>query len=267
MSIRPVTIGQLKYFAAEGISAPHCFTTRLSGVSRGSLTSMNIGLNRGDDPACVRKNLEILGSAVGFSPDTLVACKQTHSDIVHRVGKAHTGCFFTEGASPEGDALITDEPGVALVVFTADCTPVLLHDPATGAVGATHAGWRGSALGIVKKTVEAMVREYGCAPQNIHAAVGPSIGQCCFETDADVPDAILQALGEDAAVHIQKFGRKYYVNLKEVNALWLKKAGITHIEISPLCTACRQDLFWSHRRMGLQRGSQGAIIVCKEVQP
>lgn len=264
MAITPVRIGQLEYLAAEGIAVPHGFTTRLGGVSTGHLASMNIGGHRGDDPFCVAKNFQILGDALGFSTEDLVLTKQTHSDIVRAVGREDAGKGLDHDAYPESDALITKEPGVGLVVFTADCTPILFYDPVTGAVGAAHAGWRGTAAGIAAKTVEAMVAAYGCKAETVRAAIGPNIGPCCFETDADVPDAMVKALGEDARAYIRQQGRKYYVNLKELNALWLKRAGVVHIEISPLCTACNQDRFWSHRRTGTRRGSQGAIIVCKE---
>lgn len=267
MSVTSVTAGKLEYLRADGIGVPHCFTTRLGGVSQGHLASMNLGVRRGDDPENVVRNMEILGDALGFSTKMLVSCRQIHSDTVHRVDMTHTGGYFTEGASPVGDALVTNVPGIALVVFTADCTPILLHDPITGAVGAVHAGWRGTAMGIVKKAVDTMVSSYGCDPKNIRAAIGPNIGQCCFETDADVPNALTDALGETIKPFIRKTGDKYYVNLKEANALWLRRAGVSHIEISSLCTACRQDLFWSHRKVGQHRGSQGAVIVCKEVRP
>ena len=255
----------LEYLVAEGISAPHCFTTRLGGVSEGYLSSLNIGLHRGDNPRNVEENFRILANALGIVPEDFVLTKQIHSDIVVKVGRADRGKHMVEGASPECDALITNEPGVALVVFTADCTPILLHDPVTGAVGAAHAGWRGTAMGIAAKTVEAMVKEYGCDRKNIRAAIGPNISFCCFETDRDVPDAMVAALGEDARPFIRPRGDKYYVNLKEINALWLRRAGVEHIEISDACTVCRSDVFWSHRVTRGQRGSQGAIIVCKEV--
>ena len=267
MSVISVTVGTLEYLRADGIGVPHCFTTRLGGVSQGHLSSLNMGVRRGDAPENVVRNMEILGKELGFSTDMLVSCRQIHSDTVHRVDMTHTGGYFIEGASPVGDALITNVPGITLVVFTADCTPILLHDPVTGAVGAVHAGWRGTAMGIVAKTVNAMVEAYGCDPKNIRAAIGPNIGQCCFETDADVPDALKDALGPEMEAHIRKSGEKYYVNLKEANALWLRRCGVFNIEISTLCTACRQDLFWSHRKVGQHRGSQGAIIVCKEVRP
>ena len=265
MAVIPVNIGQLNYYAAEGISAPHCFTTRLGGVSSGHLASMNIGTHRGDLPENVAENYRILGHALGFSEADLVLTQQIHSDIVRQVAREDAGKGLNHDAYPVCDALITNDPGVGLVVFTADCTPILLHDPVTGAVGAVHAGWRGTAMGIAAKTVEAMVRAYGCRPENLRAAIGPNIAQCCFETDADVPDALIAALGDPAREYIRQEKSKFYVNLKEINALWLRRSGVTHIEISPLCTACRQDLFWSHRRVGLQRGSQGAVIVCKEV--
>ena len=264
MSVITKKQGTLEYLVAEGISAPHCFTTRLGGVSEGYLSSLNIGLHRGDDPKNVEENFRILADVLGIVPEDFVLTKQIHSDIVRKVDRSDRGKHMVEGASPECDALITQEPGVALVVFTADCTPILFHDPVTGAVGAAHAGWRGTAMGIAAKTVEAMVREYGCKPSDIRAAIGPNIGYCCFETDRDVPDAMLTALGEEAKAFICPNGDKYYVNLKEINALWLRRAGVTEIEISDACTVCRSDVFWSHRVTRGQRGSQGAIIVCKE---
>jgi hypothetical protein len=128
----------------------------------------------------------------------------------------------------------------------------------------THAGWKGTALGIAKKTVEAMVKEFGCDPADIHAAIGPNISVCCFETDRDVPDAALATFGADAEPYIRQVGSKYYVNLKELNALALRRAGVLHIEISDECTVCRLDRYWSQRANGYQRGNQGAVILCKE---
>ena len=264
MSVITKKQGQLEYLVAEGISTPHCFTTRLGGVSKGHLASMNIGIRRGDDPANVAENFRILGEAVGFTLADLVSTRQTHSDIVWQVGKAQRGTAITLGSSPECDALITNEPGTGLVIYTADCTPILLWDPVTGAVGAAHAGWRGTASAIGAKTVKAMCDAYGCDPGNIRAAIGPNIGPCCFETDADVPDAMLEALGDQAKMHIRPHGSKYYVNLKKLNACFLRNAGVQHIEISESCTVCRCHRFWSHRVTRGQRGSQGAIIVCKE---
>lgn len=264
MNISSIRIGTLEYLTAENIAAPHGFTTRYGGVSQGHLASMNIGTHRGDSPENVLKNYEILGNTIGFDPKKAVLTRQTHTDIVRKVGKEHHGAGLFAPELSECDALITNEPGTALVIFTADCTPVLLHDPVTGAVGAAHAGWRGTASGIAGKTVEAMVSAYGCRPENICAAIGPNIGQCCFETDRDVPDAMLKAFGNQAQPYIRRTGDKYYVNLKELNRLHLSRAGVTFIAVSNHCTACEAQRFWSHRKVGALRGSQGAIIVCKE---
>lgn len=263
MSIITNKIGTLEYLTAEAISVPHCFTTRLGGVSTGSLASLNLGMHRGDDPANVAENFRRLGAVLGFSAEDLVLTRQTHSDIVRRVGRADcAGIDHRE--YPECDALITNEPGVTLMIFTADCTPLLLHDPVTGAVGAAHAGWRGTAKAIGAKTVAAMVREFGCQPENIRAAIGPNIAQCHFETGVDVPEAMLDAFGDAADPFIRHAGEKYYVNLKELNALSLRMAGVERIEMSDACTVCQSDRFWSHRVTRGDRGSQGALIRCME---
>ena len=184
-----------------------------------------------------------------------------HSDIV-RVVTSQDAAGLDHRNYPPCDALITNEPGVGLVVFTADCTPILLYDPEKKAVGAIHAGWRGTAAGIAEKAVNAMVSTYGCNPKNIRAAIGPNISQCCFETDRDVPDAIVAALGAtSAAPFIRQQGNKFYVNLKALNAHFLDRAGVTSIEISQACTACESRTYWSHRVTGGKRGAQGAIII------
>jgi len=255
--------GTLEMLVAENISVPHCFTTRFGGVSEGPLSSMNLAIKLDETEENVIRNYRILGDSLGFDIQDLVLTRQTHSDIVRVVTHADcSGCFHRD--YPECDALVTNDPGTALVVFTADCTPMLFHDPITGAVGAAHAGWRGTAAQIGAKTVEAMVREFGCDPKNIRAAIGPNIGFCHFETDADVPEAIWAAYGQDAEAFIRQKGEKYYLDLKEINALSLKRVGVTHIEISDECTMCSPDKFWSHRVTKGIRGSQGAIIVCKE---
>ena len=256
--------GTLEYLVAEGISVPHCFTTRLGGVSTGSQESLNLAYGRGDSMENVKKNLSILASALDFDAGKYVLTRQTHSDMVRFVTDRDCAGFCHRDY-PECDALVTNTPGVALLVFTADCTPILLHDPVTGAVGAAHAGWRGTVQSIAAKTVEVMVNQCGADPKNIRAAIGPNIGQCHFETDADVPDAILAAFGQEATPYIEKRGEKYHIDLKAVNALVLRRAGVRHIDISNDCTMCQPQRFWSHRYTKGDRGSQGAVIVCKEV--
>lgn len=258
-----IKIGALEYLHAPSISVPHCFTTRFGGVSEGQLASMNIGLTRGDKTENVWKNYEILGNAVGFDPKNCVLSKQTHTDIVRPVTDADAGTGLYKEEFPPCDGLVTNTPGLALVVFTADCTPVLLYDEVTGAVGAVHAGWKGTAQDITGKAVEAMVQNYGTDPRHIRAAIGPNIGQCCFETDRDVPDALLETYGEAILPHISQKGSKFYVNLKAINAYALARHGVAQFDISTDCTLCQTHRFWSARKHRDSRGSQGAIIVCK----
>ena len=231
----------------------------MGGVSTGIFESLNIGMHRGDKPENVAENYRILGNALGFSLTDLVLTRQTHSDIVRVVNRSDcSGCFHRH--YPECDALVTNTPGVALAAFTADCTPILLHDPVTGAVGAVHAGWRGTVADIAGNAVRAMAEHFGSRPENIRAAIGPNIAQCCFETDRDVPDAMIAALGEEARNFIRPNGEKYYVNLKAINALALRRAGVEQIENSPECTMCDPETFHSHRYTGGKRGAMGAAV-------
>ena len=260
MSIQSYKIGKLEILTAEGITTPHCFTTRFGGVSTGALSSMNLAIKLDETDDNVVRNFEILGSALGFGIPDLVLTRQTHSDIVRIVTRDDCSGPFHRNY-PECDALVTNSPGVALTVFTADCTPLLFHDPVTGAVGAAHAGWRGTVSAIGPKTVEAMVRNFGCKAEDIRAAIGPNIGFCHFETDRDVPDALLAAFGDEVQPFIRQAGEKYYADLKAINAMILRRAGIRHVEISDDCTMCSPDRFWSHRVTRGIRGSQGAVIV------
>ena len=263
MSVQTIKKGELEYLTAEGIGVPHCFTTRFGGVSTGTQESLNLAYGRGDTMENVEKNIRILGAALAFEPEKLVLTRQTHSDIVRVVTEADCSGLCHRDY-PECDALVTNTPGVSLMVFTADCTPLLFHDPITGAVGAAHAGWRGTAQDIAGKTVAAMVDNFGCDVKNIRAAIGPNLGQCHFETDGDVPHALIGAFGREALPYIKKQGEKFHPDLKAINALALRRRGVEHIEISESCTWCESDRFWSHRVTKGDRGSQGAIIVCKE---
>jgi YfiH family protein len=130
-------------------------------------------------------------------------------------------------------------------------------------VGAVHAGWRGTAADIAGKTVAAMAKAFGSRPGDLQAAIGPNIGPCCFETDGDVPQAMRNTLGEEAQAYIRREKDKYFLDLKQINARLLERAGVERIDVSDACTACQHHRFWSHRVTGGLRGSQGAIIVCK----
>lgn len=257
--------GKLEYLMAENIIVPHCFTTRYGGVSVGSQESLNLAIGRGDSEENVRINLQILAKELGYDPEKYVMTWQIHSDIVRVVTEKDCSGYFHRNY-PQCDALVTNTPGVTLMVFTADCTPLLLHDPVTGAVGAAHAGWRGTAQNIGAKTVAAMVENFGCKPENICAAIGPNLSQCHFETDLDVPAAMTAAFGDDVLPYIRQQGEKYYPDLKAINAYALRQAGVCRIEISESCTWCESNRFWSHRVTKGDRGSQGAVITCKEAK-
>ena len=257
--------GSLEYLTSDALEGSvHCFTTRYGGVSTGQFSTLNLGTSRGDSMENVLRNYEILGAAVGFSPEDVVHTWQEHTDTILRVGKADCGKGLFRNQPEVCDGLITDEPGVALVCFAADCTPVLLFDPVKNVAAAVHAGWRGTANGIVRKTVEKMAREFGSNPADIGAAIGPCISQCCFETDLDVPQAMLAAFGPEANAYIEKRGEKYFVDNKGLNRLWLTRMGVTNIDVSQDCTMCQPERFWSHRVTKGYRGSQTGIIELQE---
>ena len=246
----------------EGVR--HGFSTRRGGVSPAPWDTLNLGPGRGDAPENVRENYRRFFGCTGTASERAVLSLQVHRDDVRLCTAADAGKGLVRERDYEADALITAERDLPLVVFSADCGILLLHDPEAGCVGAVHAGWRGCAAGIVEKTVREMVRLLGARPERIRAAVGPCIGKCCFETDSDVPEAMqASALGAEAEPYWERRGAKYHVDLAGLNRQWLLHAGVApeHIDVCGLCTACRPDLFWSHRKMGNARGAQ-VVMIC-----
>ena len=245
----------------EGVR--HGFSTRRGGVSPAPWDTLNLGPGRGDAPENVRENYRRFFGCTGAVPERAVLSLQVHRDDVRLCTAADAGKGLVRERDYEADALITAERDLPLVVFSADCGTVLLHDPDAGCVGAVHAGWRGCAAGIAEKTVREMIRLLGARPERILAALGPCIGKCCFETDSDVPEAMrTSALGAEAEPYLERRGEKWHVDLAGLNRQWLLRAGVApdHIDVCGLCTACRPDLFWSHRKMGEARGVQAAVI-------
>lgn len=259
--------GGLIYLTADSLSRPglaHAFTTRAGGVSRGIWSSLNLGMHRGDDYGSVLENYRIICSAIGVDEKRTVFSKQVHRDDVKIVAEADAGYGLFRETDYEADALVTDVPGMTLVVFSADCIPVLLFDPVRRCIGAAHAGWRGTALGTAVRAAEKMCLLYGSRPKDIIAAIGPGVGKCCYETDGDVPEALIKAHGADAEPFIEKReDGKWHVDLKGVNAQILCSFGLTDISVCDRCTRCENDLFWSHRVAGTARGSQAAMICLK----
>ena len=242
----------------------HGFSTRLGGASEGCCASLNFrtGGPEPDSPDRVQENYRRFCAALGVDPAGLVLSKQVHEDTVRHVTASDAGKGLFSPVDYTADALVTDEPGLNLMVFSADCTIWLLYDPITRSIGAVHAGWRGTALDLPAKAAAAMGRLFGARPENIRAAVGAGIGPCCFETHDDVPEAMRAAFGPGAEAYIAPRDEKWTVDLKGINAWRLRESGIqaAHLDICPLCTACRTDLYWSHRRSGDRRGVQGALI-------
>ncbi|MDR2670346.1 MAG: peptidoglycan editing factor PgeF [Oscillospiraceae bacterium] len=256
--------GTLKYYTAphfDGVR--HAFSTRQGGVSLPPFDTLNLG-RAGEDPrANILQNFERLCGAIKVDMRRLVFARQVHGDTVRRVTAADAGEGLYRPATADCDALVTNDPGVCLTVFSADCVPILLYDPEKQAVGAVHAGWRGTALGIVRKTVETLGDRYGCRTAHLRAAVGPCIGPCCFETRADVAKALAGVLGASVAPYIRyDGGDRFHIDLREINIFWLTQAGVprAQIELSEACTHCRVEDFFSYRRDGARHGSMAAFI-------
>lgn len=256
------------YMTSDNIPTVHGFTTRYGGVSSGIYESLNLGEHRGDEDENVRENYRLLTEALGLK--RLVFTKQVHGNTVRHVTSADAHELFSP-IPYEADGLITDEPDLALVIFTADCIPILLCDPVRGAIGAVHAGWRGTVSDIAGEAVRKMWAEFGSNPSDIRAAIGPGIDKCCFETGAEVPAAVLNAL-KDVCDHVSPadyitpaLGGKFMVDLKAVNRTLLISSGVKpeNISVSDECTKCLHDKYWSHRHTGGNRGSQASVIMLK----
>ena len=260
MSFIKHTVDGITYMNAANICTTHAFTTRFGGVSDGVYCSLNLGIGSGDNPALIRENYETLCRSLDISTDSLVGTRQVHGSHIRIVTDEDCGKLFVQ-ESLEADGMITQEPNVALIVFTADCTPILLYDPTRGVVAAIHSGWRGTASDIAGKSVRKMVEEFGCVPTQIKAAIGPCISRCCYETDCDVSDALHKTLGIASKDCISERTGKFMVDLKVANRLLLQRAGLVDISVSDECTSCRNDKYWSHRRTDGRRGSQAAIII------
>ncbi len=255
--------GELEYMTAPNISARHAFTTRHGGKSKGIYSSLNFRFHSDDEREAISQNYKIICDELDTEPGKLVFSKQVHEDTVRPVtfDDCHRELF--NEVPYEADAIITAEKGLPLVIFIADCIPILLYDPETPAIGAVHAGWRGTVMDIAGKAVSELSRCYGSKPENIRAAIGQGISLCCFETGEEVPSAVRELLGADAERFIIDKGQKSMVDLKGVNRYLLERRGVLpeNIEVSDECTCCCSDKYWSHRATKGLRGVNGAFIM------
>ena len=252
----------------------HGFSTRKGGVSKEHLSSLNLGFNLGDEREKVLENFRILGSLFEAKPEDFVLTQQTHSVNVRRVGKEDRGKgIFRERNYTDVDDLITNEEGVILTAFSADCVPILFYDKGHRAIASCHSGWRGTHGRILARVIEAMQREFSSKPEEIYIAIGPSICKNCYEVSEDVGEAFLEAfpaLREETknASPIERVSEeKFHIDLWELNRIIALEAFIPpeNISISGYCTMERPDLFFSHRYSQGKRGVQGAFIGLSEV--
>ena len=252
----------------------HGFSTRKGGVSKEHLSSLNLGFNLGDEREKVLENFRFLGSLFGAKPEDFVLTQQTHSVNVRRVGKEDRGKgIFRERNYTDVDALITNEEGVILTAFSADCVPILFYDKGHRAIASCHSGWRGTHGRILARVIEAMQREFSSKPEEIYIAIGPSICKNCYEVSEDVGEAFLEAfpaLREETknASPIERVSEeKFHIDLWELNRIIALEAFIPpeNISISGYCTMERPDLFFSHRYSQGRRGVQGAFISLNKI--
>lgn len=217
------------------------FTTRHGGFSDDPFSSLNLSFFSGDDPAVVMANRARALGAIGGDPMSWTSGRQVHGAQPARVvgDVTGSGADSPDSTLPGIDALWTDEPGGVLAVLIADCVPVLLADPVSRRIATVHAGWRGMTSGVIEATVRAM----GGATESLMAFIGPSIGPCCYEVGDDVAKPARAALGPE----VERRNGHVRVDLWGGARFALRRAGVTSIHLSAVCTRCEPHRFFSHR--------------------
>jgi len=249
--------------AADGMDfMVHAFCTRQGGVSGGSFASLNVSAREGDDEDHVRRNFERIAAAFGISVSQFLLMDQVHQDGIWCIDRREP---LNVENPPAFDAIVTDRPGTALCVKTADCVPVLLADPVRQIIGAVHAGWKGTVLHIAEKTVKEMVRRFGTCPSDLFAFIGPSIGSCCYEVDAAVHQSMSHDPDREVFLQGGRPGGRWMLDLSLANRLQLLHAGLLseRIRMTDFCTACHPALFFSHRAQGGNTGRQLNFIMIR----
>lgn len=243
----------------------HGFSTRLGGVSKGHLSSMNLGFSRGDDPEAVQENYQRITKAIGIKVESLVLSHQTHTTNIKTVSKKDCGKGILR---PRGytdiDGLVTNDPEVTLVTFYADCVPLLFVDPVKRVIASAHSGWRGTVSKIGREAVLKMQQEFGSCPKDIVAAIGPSICQDCYEVSEEVREAFLGEFPESVieTCFQNKENKKYQLDLWKANRFVLEEAGVNpaNIAVTDICTCCNPELLYSHRASKGLRGNMAAFL-------
>lgn len=240
----------------------HGFTTRMGGVSEGYCSTMNISTTRGDDPKAIEENQRRLARALGVRVEDFTYTHQTHTTNVAVVREEDRGKRFMET-----DGMVTDVPGICLVTFYADCVPLYFVDPVHRAIGLSHSGWRGTVKRMGQVTLERMKEAYGTKPEDVFAAIGPSICQDCYEVSGDVIEEFRENFSGFvwSQLFYEKENGKYQLNLWRANQIVLTEAGVEaqNIAVTNLCTHCNPEILFSHRSTGVKRGNLSALLAIK----
>ncbi len=255
----------LKFHMLEQLKlADHGITTRVGGVSKGMFRTLNVSYTRGDEKTAVDENFHRTAVSLHADVSDFVLTDQTHTVRVRRVTRDDCGKgVLRQRDYQDVDGLITNEPGIVLAAFFADCVPLLFIDPVHGAAGVSHSGWRGTVAGMGRETLRAMQEAYGSRPQEVYCAIGPSICQSCYEVSEDVALRFMEEFqGAGEALCMPKEASKYQLNLWKANELALLKAGILkeHLAVTNICTCCNPKLLFSHRASQGKRGNFGAFL-------
>lgn len=260
--------GELEYLcfpqlAKTGI-ADHLFTTRMGGVSTGIFSSLNLSYTRGDEEGAVDENFRRVAAIFDETPDRIVCSHQTHTTNVRLVTEEDAGKGVTrEREFTDMDGLITDTPGLLLATFYADCVPLFFVDVRHRAIGLSHSGWRGTVERMGEKTLLAMKNAFGTRPEDVYAAIGPSICADCYEIGFDVAEPFLKEFPEQKGIVLPgKKEGKYQLDLWKANETVLLDAGILkeHLEITDICTCHNPDYLFSHRASHGKRGNLAAFM-------
>lgn len=243
----------------------HFFSTRLGGVSEGIFATMNLSYTRGDKKEAVDENYQRVAKVMGCSIEDFVCSDQTHTTNVRQVTVADKGKGVTKSKDyTDVDGLITNEPGIVLATFYADCVPLFIVDTKQKAIGLSHSGWRGTVNRMGACTLQAMKEAYGTRPEDTVVAIGPSICQSCYEVSEDVAEQFTKAFNEEKHKEIlfDKGGGKYLLNLWKANAYVFEEAGVPkeNIHVTDICTCCNPGYLFSHRASQGKRGNLGAFM-------
>ena len=263
-----VTVPLLHFPMLEQLGlVEHCFSTRMGGVSEGIYESMNFSFTRGDDPEAVKENYRRVAQAIHAQVEAFVTTDQTHTTNVRKVTKEDAGKGVTKPRDyTDVDGLITNEQGMVLSTFYADCVPLYFVDPVHKAIGLSHSGWRGTVRRMGKVTLEAMREAYGTNPAEVYAVVGPSICQECYEISEEVAEQFYQEFPKHGdELLLNKGNGKYQLDLWKTNEIILLEAGILpeHLAVTNICTCCNEKLLFSHRASKGKRGNLGAFLMLK----